>query len=164
MSNKMGKAKDVLLMRFLPERTQIALTILRVWTGVELFMQHGWEKRPERWGWYMVHFIQNPIGIGTHASFFIAFTSDFICSILLILGLATRWAALFALGNILVAWALIAHFLFLNHDDHGELMLLYVGCLLVLVIAGPGKLSLDRFLARGRRETPYQQETSEEPA
>lgn len=160
----MANLKDVVLMRFLPERTQIALTILRVWTGFELFMQHGWEKRPERWGYYMAHFIQNPIGIGTHASFFIAFTSDFICSILLILGLATRWAALFALGNVLVAWALIAHFLFLNHDDHGELMLLYVGCLLVLVIAGPGKLSLDGLLARGGHKTSYRREAAEDLA
>jgi putative oxidoreductase len=152
MNMKMAGIKDFLVMRFLPERAQVGLAVLRVWTGAELFLQHGWEKRPERWAWYMAHFIQNPIGIGTHASFFIAFTSDFICSILLIIGLGTRWAALFALGNILVAWALIAHFLFLNHDDHGELMLLYVGALLVLVIAGPGTASIDRMLKRNVRQ------------
>ena len=151
MNNKMTGVKDFLLMRFVPERTQVGLAILRVWTGAELFLQHGWEKRPERWPFYMAHFIQNPIGIGTHASFFVAFTSDFVCSILLIIGLGTRWAALFVIGNIFVAWAFIQHFLFLDHNDHGELMLLYIGALLLLVIAGPGTASIDRILARSAR-------------
>ena len=161
---KITGVKDVVLMRFLPERAQLGLAVLRVWTGVELFLQHGWEKRPERWEYYMHHFIQNPIGIGTHASFFIAFTSDFICSILLILGIATRWVALFALGNIFVAWALIAHFLFLNHDDHGELMLLYVGALLVLIIAGPGKASIDGILAGSVSQPSYRPQAADGPA
>jgi putative oxidoreductase len=164
MNNKITGVKDFLLMRFLPERAQVGLTVLRIWTGVELFLQHGWEKRPERWAYYMAHFVQNPVGIGTHASFFIAFTSDFICSILLIIGFGTRWAALFALGNILVAWALVAHFLFLNHDDHGELMLLYVGALLVLVIAGPGKASIDGMLTRSFQRNSYLPEPSEDLA
>ena len=148
MNVRMTGLKDVLLMRFVPERTQVGLAVLRVWTGAELFLQHGWEKRPERWAWYMGHFIQNPIGIGPHASFFIAFTADFVCSILLIVGLATRWAALFAFGNIFVAWSLVTHFLFFGHNDHGELMLLYMGALLMLLIAGPGAACIDQILMR----------------
>ena len=137
-------------MRFVPERPQLALALLRVWTGATLFLRHGWEKQPAHWAPFMAHF-PNPIGIGSHPSFLIAFVSDFVCSILLMIGLGTRWAALFSLANIFVALAFIHHFAFLGKGpgtDHGELMVLYIGALLVIVIAGPGAASLDRLLSR----------------
>ncbi|MGA7626329.1 MAG: DoxX family membrane protein, partial [Candidatus Acidiferrales bacterium] len=81
--------KDVLLMRFFPERSQIGLAILRVWAGIALFLRHGWEKQPANWVQFMAHF-PNPIGIGSHVSFLFAFFSDFVCGILLIIGLGTR--------------------------------------------------------------------------
>jgi hypothetical protein len=61
--------KNTLLMRFLPERPQIGLSLLRIWTGLTLFLRHGWEKQPAHWMQFMAHF-PNPIGIGAHASFY----------------------------------------------------------------------------------------------
>lgn len=142
--------RDVLAMRFIPERTQAGLALLRIWTGATLFLRHGWEKQPAHWAQFIAHF-PNPIGLGSHPSFFIAFFSDFVCAILLMIGLGTRWAALYCLGNIFVAWAFVHHFGFFAKgpgSDHGELMVLYMGALLTLVIAGPGAASLDRILTK----------------
>jgi putative oxidoreductase len=142
--------KDVLFMRFVPERTQYGLSVLRVCTGLNLFLHHGWEKNPAHWAQFMAHF-PNPIGIGPHASFLVAFVSDFVCGILLTVGLGTRWAALYCFGNIFVAWAFVHHFAFLGKGpgpEHGELMVLYLAAMLTLFIAGPGTVSLDRLLAR----------------
>jgi putative oxidoreductase len=146
--NEMAAVKDVLLMRFVPERAQVGLAVLRVCTGVTLFLRHGLEKQPAHWAQFMAHF-PNPVGIGSHTSFFIAFFSDFVCGILLIIGLGTRWAALFCLGNIFVAWAFVHHFAFAGKgaaSDHGELIVLYLGALLTLILAGPGASCLDHNL------------------
>jgi putative oxidoreductase len=142
----MASVKDILVMRFVPERTQAGLALLRVWTGATLFLRHGWEKQPAHWAQFMAHF-PDPIGIGPHASFFFAFFSDFVCGILLIIGLGARWAALYCLANILVAWAFVHQFAFFGKgpaSDHGELIVLYLGALLTLLIAGPGAASIDR--------------------
>ena len=146
----MAGVKNLLSMRFLTERPEIGLALLRVWTGATLFLRHGWEKQPAHWAQFMAHF-PNPIGIGSHASFFIAFFADFVCAILLIIGLGTRWAALFCFANIFVAWAFVHHFAFFGKgpgSDHGELIVLYLGALLTLLIAGPGAACLDRIIAR----------------
>jgi putative oxidoreductase len=146
----LANIKDILSMRFLPERTQAGLAILRVWTGATLFLRHGWEKQPAHWAQFMAHF-PNPIGIGSHPSFFFAFVSDFVCGTLLIIGLGTRWAALYSFCNIFVAWAFVHHFAFFGKgpgSDHGELMVLYLGALLTLVIAGPGAACVDNLWRR----------------
>jgi putative oxidoreductase len=137
-------------MQFFPERSQAGLALLRIWTGATLFLRHGWEKQPAHWAQFMAHF-PNPVGIGPHASFFIAFVSDFVCGILLIIGLGTRWAAAFCFANIFVAWAFVHRFAFLGKgpgSDHGEVIVLYLGALLTLVIAGPGAASIDRLFSR----------------
>ncbi|MGB7435684.1 MAG: DoxX family protein [Candidatus Acidiferrum sp.] len=94
----MANLKDVLSMRFIPERSQAGLAVLRIWTGATLFIRHGWEKQPAHWAQFMAHF-PNPIGIGPHASFLVAFFSDFVCGILLVIGLGTRWAAIYCFGT-----------------------------------------------------------------
>ena len=145
----MADVKDILSMRFVTERPQAGLALLRIWTGAALFLRYSWEKQPAHWAQFMAHF-PDPIGIGSHPSFFIAFVADFVCGILLIIGLGTRWAALFCFANIFVAWAFVHHFAFFGKgpgSDHGELIVLYLGALLTLLIAGPGEGGLDRILA-----------------
>jgi putative oxidoreductase len=146
----MASVKDIVSMRLVPESTQAGLAVLRVWTGATLFLRHGWEKQPAHWVQFMAHF-PDPIGIGPHASFLFAFFSDFVCSLLLIIGLGTRWAALYCFANIFVAWTFVHHFVFFGKGpgtDHGELIVLYLGAMLTLVIAGPGAASLDRTLGQ----------------
>lgn len=159
----MADLNDIFLMRFVPERAQVGLAVLRVWTGATLFLRHGWEKRPAHWAQFMAHF-PNPVGVGSHASFLVAFVSDFVCGILLIIGLGTRWAAAYCFANVFVAWAFVHHFAFLGKgpgSDHGEVIVLYLGALLTLVIAGPGAACVDRVLAqKSRSRNPESLHTS----
>lgn len=156
----MPNVKDVLTMRFVPLRPQTGLAVLRVVTGVTMFLRHGLEKQPANWAAYWVRFAQNgvdPIGIGPHATLIVTIISDFFCSILIVLGLGTRWAALWCFGNISVAWAFQLHFALIARTENGksgEHILLYLGALVCLVLAGPGAASLDRLLAGRRTETP----------
>lgn len=132
-------------MSFVIERPQVALAILRVWVGATLFLRHGWEKNPANWAQFLAHF-PDPIGIGSHPSFFVAFFSDFVCSILLVVGFGTRWAALVCFCNVFVAWSFIHHFEFFGKTPgagHGEVIVLYLGALLTIMIAGPGAGAAD---------------------
>jgi len=129
---------------------QAGPALLRLGPGAVLFLRHGWEKQPMHWSRFMAHF-PDPIHIGSHASFFVAFVADFVCALLLVLGLWTRWAALFCFCNILVAWALVHRFAFFGHGpaaEHGELIILYLLALLTLVLQGTTPLSVDSL--RGR--------------
>jgi putative oxidoreductase len=125
---------------------QGSLAILRIGTGATLFLRHGWEKQPMHWPQLLARF-PNPIHIGSHASFFVAFVADFVCGLLLMLGIWTRWVALFCFCNILMAWAMVHRFAFFGKapsSEHGELMVLYLIALFTLVIHGSTAFSVDR--------------------
>ena len=91
----------------------------------------------------------DPLGIGVEASLILAAFAEFICSIFIILGLATRYAAVPLMITMFVAWQ-IAH----GDDPFGsqEKSVFYLLSYLTLFIAGPGKYSLDqKFFGRSRR-------------
>ncbi len=140
---------DFLLLRFVPPSSDVGLLTLRVLVGLSLFLKHGWEK-PTTFAMMAAHF-PDPIHIGAVPSLVFALISDAICSVLVILGLATRWAALIVVINIGVAWSLVHHFIFFARPqgDHGELCLLYISVFLALFVAGAGRYSLDALIAKG---------------
>ena len=95
----------------------------------------------------------DPIHVGVVPSLVFALISDFVCSFLIIVGLGTRWAALLAFVNISVAWGFVEHFVFFGRNgDHGELIVLYLGAMVAIFLAGPGRYSIDHLLAN--RDTP----------
>jgi putative oxidoreductase len=133
-----------------PGDGQAGLAILRIGTAVTLFLRHGWEKQPMHWAQFMAHF-PDPLHIGARPSFLIAFVADFVCSLLLLLGVWTRWVALFCFCNILVAWVLVHRFAFFGRgpgSEHGELMVLYLVALLTLIATGSTGFSLNRVRAK----------------
>jgi putative oxidoreductase len=68
---------------------------------------------------------------------------------LIIVGLGTRGAAIIVFVNISVAWAFVEHFVFFGRNgDHGELIVLYLGAMVAIFLAGPGRYSIDRLLAK----------------
>lgn len=136
----MSNFKNFLGASFLPASPALGLTLLRVATGATLFLHHGWGKRPSHWFAYMAHF-PSLFHLGSPLTFLIAFFSDFVCSLLLILGLGTRWAAAFCFCNIFVVWAFLHHFAFLGAEN--EILVLYLAALLTLFLGGPGFLSID---------------------
>ncbi len=123
----------------------LGLLLLRVWFGGALFLKHGLEK-PTHFSQMAAHF-PDPIHIGPVPSLVIALLSDSVCSVLVALGFATRWAALFIFANLLVAWIFVHHLEFFGRGaDHGELTVLYIGGFLALMFTGAGRFSLDAIL------------------
>ena len=118
------------------------LLVLRLIVPTSLFLRHGLEKI-QHFHAMSAHF-PNPIHIGSVPSFIFAMIADSICMPLLIVGLFTRWAALWELINLSVAWALVHHFQFFGHNgDHGELVVIYIGVMFTLFLTGPGRYSID---------------------
>lgn len=116
------------------------LLILRVLAGFSLFSKHGLEKLT---GYsIMVQHFPDPIHIGAHASLAYALISDGICSVLVILGLATRPAAALILINLLTAFFLVHHAAFLS-NPHVELVGVYIAVFASIVFTGPGRFSID---------------------
>jgi putative oxidoreductase len=110
-----------------------------------LLLKHGLEK-VFTFSAMAAHF-PDPLHIGPVPSLLFAMLSDAICTVLLILGLATRWAALVCLINLGVAWAFVHHFQFFGRGaDHGEVMVVYMAIMLTLLLAGAGKYSMDALL------------------
>jgi putative oxidoreductase len=123
----------------------IGLLILRVCAGMSLFLKHGWEKLT---GYStMVQHFPDPIHIGAHAGLAYALLSDGICSILVVLGVATRPACLVILLNLLTAFFLVHHARFFA-DGHVELIWIYIAVFLALAVTGAGRFSIDARLNR----------------
>lgn len=119
-----------------------ALLLLRVGFGLFMIIGHGWGKISafsERAAAFA-----DPLGIGSTASLTLAGFAEFFCSVAIILGLMTRLAALPLITTMLVA-------IFAVHlgDPFArmEKALLYVLPYFALLIAGPGRFSLDAFIA-----------------
>ena len=118
--------------------TDFALLFFRVAISI-MMLVHGVPKLLSLFGDAEIQFA-NPIGLGMTASLALAVFAEVICSVLLIIGLGTRLAALPLLITMLVA-VLIVHV----PDGWGrqELPLLYAAGYVMLLLTGPGKYSLD---------------------
>ncbi len=90
-------------------------------------------------------FFPDPLGIGSCLSLSLAVFAEFFCSILLFLGLFTRFAAFNLLATMVTA-GLIFH----AHDPFSkkELALLYAISFLYFVITGGNRYSLDQCLRK----------------
>ena len=83
----------------------------------------------------------DPLGIGSAPSLFLTVIGEFVCPILIIIGIKTRWAAIPAAITMLVA-AFIVH----GADPFGkkEKALFYLVAFVTIALLGPGKLSIDK--------------------
>lgn len=118
-----------------------AVLLLRIWLGAMMIM-HGYGKVFER----MDGFANGVAEMGfpfPEVFAWAAALSEFAGGLLLIVGLFTRPAGLFVSATMFVA-AFIAHF----DDPFGkkELALTFLTIALAIVIAGPGRFSIDRRL------------------
>lgn len=137
--------KRLLLLPQLPTSTSLGLLVLRVAVFLPLFIKHGTEKIFHFHA--MVRHFPDPLHIGAVPSLAFALLSDGICSLLLVLGFATRWAALIVFVNIFVAWDYVHHFAFYGSQGaHGELIVLYLAAALTLLFGGAGRFSIDGML------------------
>lgn len=127
-----------------------ALLVLRLWLGLEMLVVHGADK--------LVHFktispdFPDPLDIGSTASLALAVFSEFFVSILIILGLFTRWSALVLMIDMGVAFVCV-HKCALTGEHSGELAFLYLMGYVALFLAGPGRASADKILF-GKNSAP----------
>jgi putative oxidoreductase len=126
--------------------TSVGLLVLRVGTGGMMAGGHGLDK--------VIHFAHkasyfpDPFGFGHAPTLAVATFAEFACSILVILGLATRMALLPLLATMLTAVVVI-------HAGDAwpdkELALLYLVPFLTLMFTGPGEYSVDMIMGRRHR-------------
>ena len=84
----------------------------------------------------------DPIGLGSAASLFLVAFAEFICSILVLIGLGTRFALIPLIITMCVA-AFIVHAPDPFSDK--ELSLFFLLTYIVLFLTGPGRYSMDKF-------------------
>ena len=128
--------------------TDLGLFILRVTFGAYMLFAHGMPKLSAFAEKAAV--FPDPLGIGSKASLIAALVAEVGCSVLLILGLGTRLAAL-----VLAFTMLIAAFVVHAQDPWKvrELAVVYLTVYAVIFLCSAGKFSLDRlFWVRERDE------------
>jgi putative oxidoreductase len=125
--------------------TSIGLLILRLGMGGYM-MTHGWPKLQKVLAGNFE--FADPLGVGAAPSLVLAVTAEFFCALLVMLGLATRLAAIPVVITMAVA-AFIVHAAdpwTMGGGASKEPALLYLTAFLTLIFTGAGKLSLDALL------------------
>jgi len=119
------------------------LLLLRIIGGSMMVYNHGWGKitaGPEKWN-RLGHALTDIIGFEFLSTFFgfMAAFSESVCALLIVIGLFTRPALILLFFTMFVA--------IMNHimdSEMPELAIMYCLLSLVLILSGPGKLSLDQ--------------------
>ena len=125
----------------------IGLLIFRI--GIAgLMLTHGYPKLLKAFGGEEVSFA-DPLGMGEMLTFTFAIFAEFICSVLIIIGLGTRLAAI----PLIITMAVVAFVVHLN-DGFGrqELPLLYLFGFILLFFTGGGKYSLDWYFLSTKKK------------
>jgi putative oxidoreductase len=122
--------------------TDIGLFILRVSSGAFMLFAHGYPKLLRVFSGAEIKFA-DPLGIGVFPSLIVATFAEFFCSIFLIIGLFTRLSLIPLIITMFVAG-------FIHHAPDPfatkEKALLFLAVYVALMLTGPGKYSLSRFL------------------
>jgi putative oxidoreductase len=114
-----------------------AMLLFRLGIGI-LMMNHGYNKLVH-FGEYQKDFM-NFLGMGSTFSLALTVFAEFFCSMFLILGLFTRPAALALVICMGVALFKAHHY---EIFDKGEMAALYLIGYVLLLLLGPGKISVD---------------------
>lgn len=118
--------------------TSLGLLILRAGLAGTIAFRHGLAKLLD-FATKMQTF-PDPLGIGSTASLSLSISAEFLCGILLIVGIFTRYAAVPLIINMAVAF-------FIVHGSDPfqkkELALVYLIGFTAILAAGPGRFSAD---------------------
>ena len=125
------------------DSANFALLVLRVWIGLEMCLLHGADKLMH-FNQYAAHFV-DPFGIGVTASLAMSVFAEFFASLLLVLGLFTRFGAFVLVINMTVAF-IAGTGGKLTGEHSGELAFVYLLIYVVIFFAGPGRFSVDKLL------------------
>jgi putative oxidoreductase len=121
----------------------LATLVLRLTFG-GLMLMHGWPKLQKLMAGGEIQWA-DPIGLGPGFSLGLTVIAEFLCAILVLVGLGTRFAAI-PLAIVMLVASQIVH----RSDPWGEKehSLLYLGGYLAILMLGGGKYSLDGMIGR----------------
>ena len=128
----------------------IVLLAVRVFVGFAM-LSHGFPKLQMLLAGGKIEFFDF-MGLGPQISLILTVFAEFVCSILLILGLFTR----VSLGFLIFTMA-IAAFVVHGADpfEKREMALIYLSIYLLLMVAGAGKVSVDHMIERRKRASDW---------
>lgn len=128
----------------------IILLIVRVFIGFAM-LSHGFPKLQTLLEGGKIEFFDF-LGLGPQITLILTVFSEFVCSILLILGLFTRVALGF-----LVFTMIIAGFVVLSAEPFAkqELSFIYLSVYLLLIVFGAGKFSVDYMIENRKRANDW---------
>ena len=123
----------------------LASLILRLVFGISMLVGHGLGKFQKLLDGNMQ--FADPFGIGQEISFFLVVLAEFLCAILISIGLLTRFTVI-----PLIITMITAVFVIHINDPFSkiELGLLYLGAYICILILGAGKYSIDHILKKRR--------------
>ncbi len=127
----------------LPRSADVALLVLRLWLGLSLLLLHGWGKLVGFSG--MASKFPDPLGVSPKISLGLAIFAEVLCSALLAIGLFSRLATAALTITMATAFFLV-HKAALTGPNGGELAFVYLAGFVALLVAGPGRFSLDERL------------------
>ena len=134
--------KKLLSAKFSAGAVSAAMLILRLGVGT-LMMHYGYDKLVH-FGKYQSEFM-NFLGMGRTLSLALVVFAEFFCSLFLILGLFTRFATI----PLIITMCVI---IFKVNNGHifgdAELPALYLAGYLVLLLVGPGRVSVDSMMGK----------------
>jgi putative oxidoreductase len=120
----------------------IAILIFRILVSAEMIIVHGL-KKINNWDDELIH-LPNPFGINPHLNLWMAVIANVAMPVLIIAGFLTRLAVLPVLSV-----TLIGYFVVHGNDSLAvrDVPFMYSICYLLLLITGPGKYSVDEWMA-----------------
>jgi putative oxidoreductase len=121
-----------------------AMLVLRIAVGV-FMMHYGYEKLI-KFG-VMKNDFMNFMGIGQTMSLALTVFAEFFCSLFLIIGLFTRLATIPLIITMVVAIVKV-HNGKVFTDDHAQMAALFLTGYIVLLLTGPGKVSVDGMMGK----------------
>lgn len=126
-----------------PTLVNIAALILRVFAGASM-LTHGFPKLEKLMSNGEIQFMDF-LGLGPIITLVLVVFAEVICSVLLILGLITRFASAVLMITMLVA-IFVAH----GADPYAvkEMAVIYFVMYLVVFLIGPGKFSIDELFTK----------------
>lgn len=118
--------------------SDLGLLIFRVGVSYLMIAFHGWQKLQQVFSGNEIQFA-DPIGIGVLTSFYLALFAEFVCSILVALGVWTR------LASVPLAITMIVAF-FIHHAPDAfsdrQMPALFLLAYILLITTGGGRYSL----------------------
>lgn len=121
------------------------LLVLRIWFGLSMLVLHGWGKLVNHAE--LAQTFPDLFGFGPAVSAYLAIMAEVFCAALVVVGFATRLALIPLIITMGVAF-FIAHGGALTGENSGELAFMYLGGYIALLLAGPGRFSVDHHLCR----------------